>query len=112
MVGEAEATVPVLAHHETHSGLLLIAISTVFATDPSTVMASKHAPTGTLLQPVRIGERVVARTVLEAAQTVFTADEPPAYLLVCSGGSVTLLDRERWGEGVYLGANIDEAVAW
>lgn len=111
VVADAEVVVPVLFHRETASGLLMLAIETVFATDPTMVMASKRAPSGTLLGAITAGDRTVARTALEAAQVIFTAEQPPAYLLVCSGGSITLLDRERWGEGVFIGANLDEAVA-
>jgi hypothetical protein len=75
------------------------------------VVADKIAPSGALLDPVMIGDKVEASTVLEAAQLIFTADDPPNYLLICSGGAVTLLDRERWGEGVVLGADLDDAVA-
>ena len=89
----------------------MMAIETVFSTDPSTVIASKHSPSGTLLAPVTINDRVEARTALEAAQLIFTADQPPTYVLVLSGGSVTLLDRERWGEGIFIGANLDDAIA-
>lgn len=109
--GDKTIHVPVAHRCETSSGVLLVALDAVFATDPATVVAEKTAATGTLLSPVRLGEKNEGRTVLEAAQLIFTADEPPAYLLICSGGAITLLDRDRWGEGVYLGANLDDAVA-
>jgi hypothetical protein len=109
--GDKVILVPVALRCQTSSGLLLVAIETVFATDPTTVLASKVAPAGTLLEPIIVGEKPEGRSVIEAAQLIFTADEPPNYVLVCSGGSVILLDRDRWGEGVYLAANIDDAVA-
>ncbi len=109
--GEKTVQVPVAHRCDTPSGLLLLALDTVFATDPGTVVADKTAPSGALLDPVTIGDKFEGRTVLEAAQLIFTADDPPNYLLICSGGAVTLLDRERWGEGVFLGANLDEAIA-
>ena len=109
--GEKTVHIPAAHRCETSSGLLLLALDAVFATDPATVVAHKAAATGTLLQPVRLGGAAEGRTALEAAQLIFTADEPPAYLLICSGGAITLLDRDRWGEGVYLGANLDDAVA-
>ena len=109
--GENTLHVPVAHRCETSSGLLLLALDAVFATDPATVVAHKTAATGTLLQPVRLGGAPDGRSALEAAQLIFTADEPPAYLLICSGAAITLLDRDRWGEGVYLGANLDNAVA-
>ena len=103
--------VPVSHRCETPSGTLLLALETVFTTDPSTVVADKTAPAGTLLDPIRVGEKDEGFTVLEAAQLIFTADEPPNYLLICSGGAVMLLDRERWGEGVFLAADLDDAIA-
>ena len=109
--GDKVLHIPVALRCETPSGLLLVAIETVFATDPSTVLASKVAPAGRLLEPVLVGDKPVGRFALEAAQMIFTADEPPNYVLVCSGGALLLLDRDRWGEGVFLGANLDDAVA-
>lgn len=74
--GDRSYTVPVAGRCDTHAGTILVALDTVFATDPSTVVASKQAPAGTLLDPIRAGERVEARTALEAAQILFTADDP------------------------------------
>ena len=109
--GDKEIRVPVAFRCDTSTGLLLLAVDAVFATDPATVVADKTAAPGTLLDPILVGDKPEGRTVLEAAQLIFTADDPPNYLLVCSGGSITLLDRDRWGEGVYLAANLDDAVA-
>lgn len=109
--GDKTLHVPAAHRCDTATGLLLVAVDTVFSTDPATVVADKAAAPGTLLRPVRVGDKADGRTVLEAAQLVFTADDPPSYLLVCSGGSVTLLDRDRWGEGVHLGAKLDDAIA-
>jgi len=109
--GDKLVHVPVAHRCDTATGLLLVALDTVFATDPATVLADKTAAPGTLLHPIRLGDKPEGRTVLEAAQLIFTADDAPSYILVCSGGSVTLLDRDRWGEGVHLGANLDDAVA-
>lgn len=109
--GDQTITVPVAHKCDTHSGLLLLALHGVFSTDPAAVAAGKEAPAGRLLEPVLLGGKPAGRTALEAAQLIFTADDPPAYLLVVSGGAVTLLDRERWGEGVYLGADLDDALA-
>jgi hypothetical protein len=109
--GDRKFSVPIASQAVTPSGLLLYALETVFATDPATVVAGRRSSAGALLEPITIGERAVATTVLEAAQAIFSADQPPTYLLVVSGGSVVLLDRDRWGEGVYLGANIDDALA-
>jgi hypothetical protein len=109
--GEKVIRVPVAFRCDTPTGLLLLAVDAVFATDPATVVADKTAVSGTLLDPVLVGDKPEGRTVLEAAQLIFTADDPPNYLLACSGGSITLLDRDRWGEGVYLAVDLDDAVA-
>ncbi len=109
--GDKTLEIPTAHVCETSTGLLLLALDGVFATDPSTVVATKTAPAGTLLDPVRVGGKAEGRTALEAAQLIFTADDPPNYLLITSGGSITLLDRDRWGEGVLLAANLDNAVA-
>jgi len=109
--GDKVIRVPVAFRCDTPTGLLLLAVDAVFATDPATVVADKTAAPGTLLDPVLVGDKPAGRTVLEAAQLIFTADDPPNYLLVSSGGSIMLLDRDRWGEGVYLAVNLDDAVA-
>jgi hypothetical protein len=109
--GDKVIRVPVVFRCDTPTGLLLLAVDAVFATDPATVVADKTAAPGTLLDPVLVGDKPQGRTVLEAAQLIFTADDPPNYLLVSSGGSIMLLDRDRWGEGVYLAVDIDDAVA-
>jgi hypothetical protein len=109
--GDKVVHAPVAHRCDTATGLLLVALDTVFATDPATVVADKTAAPGTLLHPVRLGDKPEGRTALEAAQLIFTADDAPTYILICSGGSITLLDRDRWGEGVHLGANLDDAVA-
>ena len=103
--------VPVAHRCATPSGTLLLALDGVFCTDPSKVVAGKETPAGTLLEPIQVGDKPEGITALEAAQLIFTADEPPNYLLICSGGAITLLDRDRWGEGVFLGADLDDAVA-
>lgn len=109
--GDKTVAVPVAHRCETPTGLLLIAIDTVFTTDTAAVVASKTAPTGRLVEPVLVNGKPTAHTALDAAQLVFTADEPPSYLLFVSGGAITLLDRDRWGEGISLGANLDDALA-
>lgn len=109
--GEKTITVPAAHIATTPTGVLLVALDTVFATDPAAVIASKATPAGRLVAPVRLNDKPAARTALEAAQLIFTADDTPSYLLIVSGGAITLLDRERWGEGISIGANLDDALA-
>jgi hypothetical protein len=109
--GEKTIIVPAAHVARTPTGVLLVALDTVFATDPAAVIASKATPAGQLVEPLLLNGKPAAKTVLAAAQLVFTADDPPSYLLFVSGGAITLLDRERWGEGISLGVNLDDAVA-
>ncbi|MEV4419506.1 hypothetical protein AB0L40_05945 [Patulibacter sp. NPDC049589] len=109
--GDKTLTVPVAHRCETPEGVLLVALETVFGTDPAALVASRSAPAGRLLDPVLLNGKPAGHTVLDAAQLIFTSDDPPGYILVVSGGAVTLLDRERWGEGVSLGANLEDALA-
>lgn len=108
--GHLTVSVPVVHECATHSGRLLLAVETGFATDPASVVASRSAA-GALLDPVLVNGVEQARSVMDVAQIVFIADDPPSYLLVVSGGSITLLDRDRWAEGVFIGADLDDAVA-
>jgi hypothetical protein len=104
--------VAAVAHRcDTPTGVLLVALDTVFATDPAGVIASKMTPAGRLVEPVVINGKPAAHTALDAAQLIFTADDAPSYILLVSGGAITLLDRDRWGEGISLGANLDDAIA-
>ena len=109
--GDKSVTVPAAHIATTPTGVLLVALDTVFATDPAAVIATKATPAGRLVEPVLLNDKPAGRTALEAAQLIFTADDAPSYLLLVSGGAITLLDRERWGEGISIGANLDDALA-
>ncbi len=109
--GGKGVVVPVAHRCDTPTGVLLIALDTVFATDPAAVIAGKTAPAGRLIAPILVNGAPAAHTALDAAQLIFTADDAPSYILFVSGGAITLLDRDRWGEGISLGANLDEALA-
>ncbi|MCB0997335.1 MAG: hypothetical protein KDB21_19715 [Acidimicrobiales bacterium] len=58
--GDKTITIPSARRCNTPSGLLLIGLDGVFATDPATVVADKTASTGTLLEPVRWSRSAVA----------------------------------------------------
>jgi hypothetical protein len=109
--GDKTLVVPVAHRCDTATGVLLVALDTVFATDPAAVIASKTTPAGRLVEPLLVNGKPTAHTALDAAQLIFTADEAPGYVLLVSGGAITLLDRDRWGEGISLGANLDDALA-
>lgn len=109
--GDKTVAVPVAHRCDTPTGVLLVALDTVFATDPAAVIASRKAPPGRLVEPVLVNGKPAAHTALDAVQLIFTADDAPSYVLLVSGGAITLLDRDRWGEGISLGANLDDALA-
>lgn len=109
--GDKTVNIPAAHRCDTPTGVLLVALDTVFATDPAAVIASNTTPAGCLIEPVLVNGKPAGHTALEAAQLIFTADDAPSYVLLVSGGSVTLLDRDRWGEGISLGANLDDALA-
>jgi len=109
--GDRTLTVPAAHLRQTAAGPLLVALDTVFSTDPAAVVAGKMAPAGRLVEPILVNGTVLAHTAVEAAQLIFGADEPPGHVLLVSGGAIALLDRDRWGEGVWLGASLDEALA-
>ena len=92
--GDKVIFVPVALRCNTSSGLLLVAIETVFATDPTTVVAGKVAPAGTLLEPDRLSARSPRAAPVHRGGPAHLHCRRPAELrLVCSGGSITLLDR-------------------
>ncbi len=109
--GDKTVSVPLAHSCETSTGLLLLAVDSVFTSDPAAVVATKTAPAGRLVEPLLVNGKPAAYAALDAAQLIFTADDPPTYLLFVSGGAITLLDRDRWGEGISLGANLDDALA-
>ncbi len=50
------------------------------------------------------------RSAVELVAHLFACDDPPRYVLVLAGGIVVLADRQKWGEGKYLAANLDDAL--
>ncbi|MFY1668991.1 class I SAM-dependent DNA methyltransferase [Plantactinospora sp. WMMB334] len=104
-----EQEIPV-AHAELLGGAGhgIVALDCGWAVD--TDAAQDPTEAGRLLDPVELtggGERL--ETGAKLASWLFAAEDPPRYVLIMSGGVVTLADRSVWGEGRYLAVSLDVA---
>ncbi|MGX7670534.1 class I SAM-dependent DNA methyltransferase [Plantactinospora sp. DSM 117369] len=103
-----EQEIPV-AHAElgTGSGPGIVAVDCGWAVD--TDAAQDPTEAGRLLSPVELagGERL--ETGAKLASWLFATEAPPRYVLIMSGGVITLADRSVWGEGRYLAVSLDVA---
>ncbi|WBB80416.1 class I SAM-dependent DNA methyltransferase [Micromonospora sp. WMMD882] len=91
-----------------HGGIVALdcgwAVDTEAAQDPDDA--------GRLLTPVTLTAADSIDTGAKLASWLFAADEPrPRYVLLLSGGVVTLADRGAWGEGRYLAVSLDTLYA-
>ncbi|MET9779523.1 class I SAM-dependent DNA methyltransferase [Nocardiopsis alba] len=84
------------------------AVECGWAPDPDAALDENGA--GRLIDPVELGgrERITLGTKL--VSWLFARDENLRYVLILSGGVVTLADRSVWGEGRYLAASLDTAL--
>lgn len=103
--GDDTVGVRLALHHPT-----VAAIECGWAPDVDAAMDPDGA--GWLLDPVLLGntgrERIDQGTKL--VSWLFARDEGLRYVLVLVGGVVVLADRTVWGEGRYLGVNLDAAL--
>lgn len=101
-----EQEIPV-AHAELGTGHGIVALDCGWAVD--TDAAQDPTEAGRLLDPVELagGERL--ETGAKLASWLFAAEDPPRYVLIMSGGVITLADRSVWGEGRYLAVSLDVA---
>ncbi|MCW6003760.1 class I SAM-dependent DNA methyltransferase [Micromonospora sp. CPCC 205371] len=74
-----------------------------------TAAAREPAGAGPLLDPVTLADGTVIDTGAKLASWLFAAEQPPRYILILSGGVITLADRSVWGEGRYLAVSLDIA---
>lgn len=71
---------------------------------------------GRLLHPLRVSGSEVYETGQSLATWLFQSElgepggEPPRFVLLLCGGVLVLADRQVWGEGRYLAANLDAAL--
>jgi hypothetical protein len=103
-----EHEIPV-AHAELDTAHGIVALDCGWAVDTDAAQDPDSA--GRLLDPVTLpgNERIL--TGAKLASWLFAADNPPRYVLLLSGGVVTLADRSVWGEGRYLAVSLDTAYA-
>ncbi|MEZ5234481.1 MAG: hypothetical protein R2749_17505 [Acidimicrobiales bacterium] len=109
-VDKLEVTPAAQVHDAT--GLIVVALDAGLAADVDDLFddATDQAP-GSLLRPLwRVGDKKQVRSVADAVGELFACDEPPRYVLVCSGRLVLLAERARWAEGRFLAVDLDAAL--
>jgi hypothetical protein len=97
-----------------YAGHGVVAVDCGWAKDNDEAL-SKEGP-GRLLHPVKISGAEGYETGSALASWLFhsrlgdVGGEPPRFVLLLTGGVIILADRETWGEGRYLAANLDGAL--
>ncbi|MEV4846674.1 class I SAM-dependent DNA methyltransferase [Micromonospora matsumotoense] len=99
-----------VAHAELTTAHGIIAVDCGWAVD--TEAAQDPDDAGRLLDPLTLSGTETVETGAKLASLLFAADSPkPRYVLILSGGVITLADRTAWGEGRYLAVSLDTAYA-
>lgn len=98
-----------VAHVELTTGHGIVALDCGWAAD--TEAAQDPDDAGRLLDPVTLPGNETITTGAKLASWLFAAENPPRYVLILSGGVITLADRHAWGEGRYLAVSLDTAYA-
>ncbi|MCX5115968.1 class I SAM-dependent DNA methyltransferase [Micromonospora sp. NBC_00362] len=99
-----------VAHAELTTAHGIIALDCGWAVD--TEAAQDPDDAGRLLDPLTLSTTETIETGAKLASLLFAADSPkPRYVLILSGGVITLADRTVWGEGRYLAVSLDTAYA-
>ncbi|MFC6017559.1 class I SAM-dependent DNA methyltransferase [Plantactinospora solaniradicis] len=101
-----EHEIPV-AHAELGTGHGIVAVDCGWAVD--TDAAQDPTEAGRLLSPIELAGGELLATGAKLASWLFATEEPPRYVLIMSGGVITLADRSVWGEGRYLAVSLDVA---
>ncbi|MFC0030065.1 class I SAM-dependent DNA methyltransferase [Micromonospora chaiyaphumensis] len=97
-----------VAHAELTTAHGIVALDCGWAVD--TEAAQDPDDAGRLLDPVTLAANETIETGAKLASWLFAADSPkPRYVLILSGGVITLADRSAWGEGRYLAVSLDTA---
>ncbi|MFE0592643.1 class I SAM-dependent DNA methyltransferase [Micromonospora echinospora] len=95
-----------VAHAELTGAHGIVALDCGWAVD--TEAAQDPDDAGRLLDPVTLPGNETIATGAKLASWLLAADDPkPRYVLVLSGGVITLADRTAWGEGRYLAVSLD-----
>ncbi|WP_328347216.1 class I SAM-dependent DNA methyltransferase [Micromonospora sp. NBC_00421] len=99
-----------VAHAELTTAHGIVALDCGWAVD--TEAAQDPDDAGRLLDPLTLSGTETIETGAKLASLLFAADSPkPRYVLILSGGVITLADRTAWGEGRYLAVSLDTAYA-
>ncbi|MEV6692651.1 class I SAM-dependent DNA methyltransferase [Micromonospora sp. NPDC051196] len=98
-----------VAHAELGTAHGVVALDCGWAVD--TEAAQDPDAAGQLLDPVTLPGNETITTGAKLASWLFAAEQPPRYVLILSGGVITLADRAAWGEGRYLAVSLDTAYA-
>ena len=102
---EHQVEVPTAHCTNTPSGRLLVAIECGFTSEVDQLLASQ------LLEPVyRSVDKRRVWAAVDAVGEVFSAVDPPRYVLVSGGGALLLAERQKWAEGRYLALYLDGAL--
>ncbi|MEV1288738.1 class I SAM-dependent DNA methyltransferase [Micromonospora sp. NPDC049679] len=98
-----------VAHAELGTAHGIVALDCGWAVD--TEAAQDPDGAARLLDPVTLPGNETIDTGAKLASWLFAAEQPPRYVLILSGGVITLADRSAWGEGRYLAVSLDTAYA-
>ncbi|WLS44514.1 class I SAM-dependent DNA methyltransferase [Micromonospora profundi] len=99
-----------VAHAELTTAHGIVALDCGWAVD--TEAAQDPDDASRLLDPLTLSSTETIETGAKLASLLFAADSPkPRYVLILSGGVITLADRTVWGEGRYLAVSLDTAYA-
>ncbi|MGC5307677.1 class I SAM-dependent DNA methyltransferase [Micromonospora zamorensis] len=99
-----------VAHAELTTAHGIVALDCGWAVDSEAAQDPDDA--GRLLDPLTLSSTETIETGAKLASLLFAADSPkPRYVLILSGGVITLADRTVWGEGRYLAVSLDTAYA-
>ncbi|MEU7994735.1 class I SAM-dependent DNA methyltransferase [Micromonospora sp. NPDC049060] len=99
-----------VAHAELGTAHGIVALDCGWAVD--TEAAQDPDGAGRLLESVALPGNESIATGAKLASHLLAADNPkPRYVLILSGGVLTLADRAAWGEGRYLAVSLDTLYA-
>jgi len=98
-----------VAHAERDTAHGIVALDCGWAVD--TEAAQDPDGAGRLLEPVPLTGNEAIETGANLASWLFASESPPRYVLILSGGVITLADRAVWGEGRYLAVSLDTLYA-
>ncbi|MFX0594944.1 class I SAM-dependent DNA methyltransferase [Melissospora conviva] len=98
-----------VAHAELDTAHGIVALDCGWAVD--TEAAQDPDGAGRLLDPVPLTGNEAIETGASLASWLFASENPPRYVLILSGGVITLADRATWGEGRYLAVSLDTLYA-